>query len=193
MAEQVMVVNDIALKYRDVFHMKGLYQMIRFWLLYEDFVREDYDQPSSEKYMEKLMLERREKGGHKEMWIWWRTFKDETKFFRLELDVDYHVLFMKDIEIMHEGVKLKTQQGEVEIKLTARVVMDPEGDWEKNKILKAFNLHNFVKKRLLKKELEGYKLKLYRKTYELHRRIKQYLDMKGFLEETEAFWPQHGH
>ena len=101
-----------SIKYEDVFNMKELYKAIRDWLITNNYV----SAKSSEK-MEHFYLEKVNPSGAKEMWVWWRTERSphDSKYFKYHMNVDFHILGMKDVEIMHQGQKLKANKGEVEI------------------------------------------------------------------------------
>lgn len=171
--------------FKEVFHMKNLYSFIHYYLMEENYV--DIEGMDNHQYMEVMYLERRI--GVKELRIWWRTFKDPgtgpKSFYRYRMDLDFNVINMTDVEIMHNGQKLKAQNGEISIKIQPIVEWDWQGKWEKHPLLK--NLQNIFLKRVLYKNIEDHKKQLYREAYRLHGVIKKYLELKSFMPEVEVF------
>ncbi|MBI2546589.1 hypothetical protein HYV81_05405 [Candidatus Woesearchaeota archaeon] len=177
-------------KYKDYFHMKNLYIMMREWLIEEGFVpRTDTE------FNEELYLQREHQKAGEELWIWWRFIKKPHRggnYWAYSLDIDFHVILLREVEVMHQGVKYKTNWGEPEIIMTARLIEDYEGLWRKNAFMS--ELHKIFIKRLFKKELESHRLELYREVYRLQEAIKTYFKLKTFLPEPELqkWWPQQG-
>jgi hypothetical protein len=172
--------------YKEVFVMKYLYTVIHEWLQEEDYV--DVAGLDNHYYMEIMYLERRI--GVKELRIWWRSFKYPTgppakSFYRYRLDIDYNIINMVDVEIMHNGRKMKVQNGEISIKIQPIVEWDWQGRWEKHPLLKYFQ--NVFLKRVLYKNIEDHKKEVYRDAYRLQGMIKKYLELKSFMPEVEVF------
>jgi len=184
------------IKYKDYFHMKNLYIMIREWLIEEGYATRD--DPG---FPEDLYLQREHQKAGEELWIWWRFIKGAGgtgplhrggTYWAYYFDVDYHVILLREVEVMHQGVKYKTNWGEPEILITARIVYDHSGTWRKNWFMK--EMHRLMFKRLMKKELESHRLELYRDAYRLSEAIKTYFKLKTYLPEPELqkWWPVHG-
>ena len=182
------------IKYEDYFHIKNVYIMIREWLIEEGFVnRVDHE------FNEEFYLQREHQKAGEELWIWWRFIKNPAtglhrggNYWAYFLDVDYHIILLREVEVMHQGTKYKTNWGEPEITITARIVYDYEGKWRKNRFM--YELNKIMMKRLFKKELESHRLELYREAYRLSEAIKTYFKLKTFMPEPELqkWWPQQG-
>lgn len=173
-----------AVKVHDVFNMKDLYKVVKEWMDEEDY----FDEFGEVNYREKLYLHK-VRPTDTELWIWFRAIKypegvePETGYLRYILNVDYHVINMKDIEVVHKGRKLKMNNGEVEVMINAFVELDYRGEWKKNRFLK-----NFVKlfqKSIYKNEIDYHRLALYKEAYKLQATIKRYLDAKGLFTPEE--------
>lgn len=199
---KVKEVQEFRVKYKDVFHLKNLYVMLHEYLYEEGW----YGMPKAvkgptqyvagaHKNIEKLYLEKFcQKGLHsggKEMWLWWRFQKrPDTKFsayFRYRLEMDFHMVYIQDREVMHQGKKMKVQWGEMEIFIRPWIEGDYNGDWEKHWFLKHFQ--EIYEKRILSQELEKREKELWRESYRLQGVIKRYLNMRVFVPIQEPFHP----
>jgi len=181
----------LSIKYEDVFNLKELYKAIRDWLITNNYVTAK----ESEK-MEKFYLEKIHPNGAKEMWIWWRTDRapHDSKYFKYHLNVDFHVLGMKDVEIMHQGQKLKANKGEIEVLLNAWLETEAEVEIEKTflySILGGF-ISRFFRRKVYKKQIDQHKDDLKEDLDKLQNFIKQFLELKSFLPRTEMFYPARG-
>ena len=87
---------------------------------------------------------------------------------------------MYDIEIMRDGKKENVQKGELRINIKPYIEMP---DMTNTPILKFFD--NWIRTRLLKKNLEENKKMLYQDAYRLQGMIKKYLELKTFTSEFE--------
>ncbi len=172
-----------SVKVEDIFSTKDLYKVVKEWLDEENY----FDEENGENYREKLYVDKTGEKG-KELWIWWRTIKypegmsEKTGFLRYILNVDYHVLGMKTVEVMHKGKKLKMDKGEVEVMISANIELDYRGEWKKG-FWK--NIAGLFKKRIYRKEITDHKNNLYKEAYRLHSVIKRYLETKGLFTPEE--------
>jgi len=180
------ITDCLSIKYEDVFNMKELYKAIRDWLITNEYV----NAKSSEK-MEKFYLEKIVQTGARELWIWWRTEKSPhgSKYFRYHMNVDYHVLSMKDVEIMFQGQKIKANKGEVEILINCWLETEAEMEIGKSFL---FFLADYFRKRVYKKQIEAHKTDLKEDMEKLQAFIKQFLELKSFLPKSEMFYPTKG-
>lgn len=172
------------IKNKDYFHMKNLYVMIHDWLTDEGFASKvDPDFP------EQFYLQRETQRSGNELWIWWRVEKDiGSSYYKYKIDLDYHIIMLRDAEVMHQGKKFKTNWGEVEIKIWAKLMLDHKGKWSKNPFIK--NLDKVFRQRIFQNELEARRLELYRYAYRIHEAIKTYLKLRVYLPEPELEkWP----
>lgn len=184
------VVRKFSIKYKDVFSMRYLYRRVHEWLMEEDYWSE-----KSSQWGEKLYLERISGNGNKELWIWWRSSKNYTQsFFKFYMDIDYHVLDLKDKEIVVDGKKVKTHDGEVEVLVTASIQLDPDKSWNKNFILKNFYLQNFFLNRIYKTRIVQAENQLIEDAAKLLGAVKQYLQLESWVSEftRRPFHPAKG-
>jgi len=178
------VVFDSRIKHKDIFSMKNLYVLMREWFVEEGWVktRTDADFPE-EKYLHRFTQQ-----SGQELWIWWRLEKKISPYYTWAFDVDVHVVGMKDTEIMQDGKKFKVNHGEPELKLYGKVIIDPQGEWRKHKLLGA--LHELFYKRVMKKQLEMQRKMFLRELFRFKEAVKVYFKLYGWLPEREdqRFW-----
>lgn len=174
-------------RHRDYFHLKNLYYMLHEWIVEEEWASGD-----DEKFPEKLYLQRDTQKSGSELWIWWRLEKEINNYFKYILNFDYHVILLRDAEIMSEGQKFKTNWGEVELMISAFVEIDHNKEWRNHPLLKY--IHEIWQKRIYKKNIDMHVLLLYREAYRIQQLAKTYLKLKTYLPEPEGeqFWPAGG-
>ena len=183
----------------ETFHMKNLYKLMREWLIEENFT-DMYGEDPSASNQEALYLERLFTTGSKEHRIWWRCFKYprnlsptegmSKSFYRYYLKIDFMTLNMKSIEVMHQGHKMKTDRGDVIIKIWAFIQLDFRGDFARSPFLTRW--WRMFRYRIYKAQVESYRIDLYKITYRLQNIIKQYLKLKTLYEMPKAFHPEKG-
>jgi hypothetical protein len=171
--------------YREVFVYKYLYIMMHEWLM--EYGWKDESGDLSHKYIEEMYLERRLplQGGiiEKEYRAWWRALKNlaGSSYYRWRMNIYMSLIYMRDVEIVHEGQKIKAQRGEITIRIDPVIEVDYQNKWEKHPILK--HVHKFFINNIFNKELEGNKKGLYRDAYRFHGVIKNFLEQRYFVPE----------
>ncbi|MBN2566942.1 hypothetical protein JXB02_02555 [Candidatus Woesearchaeota archaeon] len=183
----VYEVTRYRVKYKDVFNLKLLYALLHEWA-----VEENFGDASDQKFPEAMYWERRLDGGIMEIWAWWRLARDPegTSFYRYRMDVDYHIVAMKSIEVVHNGKKFKTNNGEVEVNVHCWIEIDPGGEWREHWLLRHF--FDMMWKRVLYNDLLARKKRFLKKAYEFQEVIKNYLNLKQYTPKSELFDPQKG-
>ncbi len=182
-----ILASYIEIENEETFHMKNLYKMIHDWLDEEGF-KSIYEDTNPEIFY----LERMLGTGTKEHRIWWRCLMSPrgSKYYRYFLKIDFMTLNMKSIEVMHQGHKMKTDRGDVIIKIWAYIQLDYKKEWRKNSFLMKFD--KWFRERIYKAQIEAYKIDLYKTTYRLQNIIKQYLKLKTVYEVPKPFHPEKG-
>ena len=190
-----------SVKYSDVFSLKNLYITMHELLLEEGWLgfEEEEADVSAHSDIETLYSEnvyqRGIHSGGKEIWIWWRAQKHHegrrSDYFRNTLDLDWHAVSMHEREIVHQGKKMKTQWGELEMFFKARIIGDRQNKWGSNWFLKHFK--HIYEERLLHAHIEKREKDLWRDVYRLQSKVKAYLNLKTWMPTPELFHPQsHG-
>jgi len=181
-------IANFSILYKDAFSWEWLYKMIHEWLNSEGW--DSYSK--GDKWKEDNFIQRNLPFG-KEVWVWWRVKKGRGKYIATYLDVEYHILGMKDTEVMHEGKKLEVQKGEVEVFIRAHIELNDamirkvpfmNSDWKLE----------WFKKRWYRKEIDQEEARLYDDAFRLQHAIKQYFDLRGWMGEYagKPFIPKKG-
>lgn len=167
-------------KHKDYFNLKYLYNLMHEW-----FIEEGYAPAEDAKFPERFIMHRETQKGGDEIWVYWRMTKQpvKTKFWRYDLDMDMHVVGLKDAELMHEGKKFKCNWGEPEVKIWAKLVVDYENEWKKHPYLS--HILKLFWKRTVKATMEAHKRELYRDAYRFQEAVKTYFKMGTYLPERE--------
>ena len=105
-----------------------------------------------------------------------------------KLDIDAHVVYLQNVEVVHQGKKMNAQKGEIEMFFRARIESDYKGEWEKHKFLK--HIKPIYEKRILHAEMEKREKELWRDAYRIQAKIKQFLQLRTFIPVPEPFFPK---
>jgi len=190
---EIVKIPEFKVKYKDVFSLRNLYIMLHETLLEEGWLGKDSDSDHADietLYSENVYQRGIHKGG-KEMWFWWRAYKyPEGKYsgyLRNLLDIDAHVVYLQDVEIVHQGKKMTAQNCEIEMFFRARIESDYRAEkWENHWFLKY--MKPLYEKRMLHEELEKREKEIWRDAYRIHAKIKQFLQLKNFVPVPEPFF-----
>ncbi len=155
-----------SLKYVGIFNFPDFYKFCYDWLVeeFELFLIET-------KYVEKL------KGDSKEIDIEWEGVKEVTDYFKWQVKVVFKILGLKKIEIERNGVKEKTNEGNVKMSIKGILLRDYKGKFEKNAFQKF--LRAIYEKWIIPSRIEEYEEKLAGKCDEFLAQAKAYLDLEG--------------
>ncbi len=111
--------QDFKLKQDTVFDLGELYKLLFRWFEVNGYVFQekeyhDYDEP-----------------GGKHIEIFWAGEKIIDKYVKFVIEVNYFVLGLTKVELEKGGVKLKTNKGTAEFRISAYLAKDYKGDWGK--------------------------------------------------------------
>ena len=163
------------IKHKDFFNFKNLYIYMHEWLVNEEWVK-----ASDADFPETFHLQHeRQQSGH-EIWIWWRIPKPINQYYKWQIDIDFHIILLKPTDVIHNGVKYKSNTGEVEIKIWAYLEADWQRKWRKHWLLKS--IHPLFVKRIFKHNLDAHKRELYRETMRFTEAIKTFLKLGTYLK-----------
>jgi len=184
-----------SVKFTDVFSLQNLYVTMHEMLLEEGWLGFEGQETELQSHsdLEALYSENvYQKGIHrsgKEYWVWWRAQKHQehrtSKYFLNILDMDWHVAMSQEREIVHQGKKMKVQQGELEIFFNAKIMSDVGYGWKKHFLLKHFK--SFYENRILYAHIEKREKELWREVYRLQSKIKAYLNLRTWMPTAEPF------
>jgi len=199
MAEEgVIAIPEFRVKYRDVFSLRNLYIMLHEMLLEEGWRGKDADEDHRDieiLYSENVYQRGIHRGG-KELWFWWRAEKfPEGKYsgyIKNYLDIDAHIVYLQNVEVVHQGKKMTAQNAEIEMFFKPRMVLDYKHEWDKHWFLK--HMKPIYEKRIIHSEIEKREKELWRDAYRIHAKIKQFLQLRTFVPVPEPlFARQYGY
>jgi hypothetical protein len=183
----IIAADAVTVKHKDYFNMRDLYEV-----LHEFLVEEGWCSRRDELFPERFYLQKEVQNIGNELWVWWRFEKFPSgiynSYYKFVMDVDFHVILLKDVEIVRQGVKYKGHHGEPEIKIWGKIITDWQGRWDSHPILK--HLHEPFKKRIFKRDMEMHRRQLYREVYRFQEAVKTYFKLRTYLPEPEGqqFW-----
>jgi len=185
-------IPTFSVKYKDVFSIKNLYIMMHELLLeegwhgFEDQQADTSAHSDIETLYSENVFQRGIHHGGKEMWIWWRAQKHhegrESKYFLNTLDLDWHCSYIQDTEIVHQGKKMRTQTGEIEMFFRGRIISDLDQKWEHNWLLK--HVKYIFEERIMHAHIEKREKDLWRD------KVKSYLKLRTWMPTPELFHPE---
>ena len=154
-------------KFTGIFNFANFYKFCYDWMMEEigmEFIEES-------KYAEKI------KGDEKEIDVKWRGEKKLTDYFKFEMGVDFEIKMLKEIEIIKDGKKIKTNQGEVKMKVKGTLVKDYQGKFEKTALLKF--LRSVYEKWVVTARVDQFENKIGEDCTEYLVQAKSWLDLEG--------------
>jgi len=154
------------LKYAGIFNLSDFYNFCYKWLT-EEFnldVMED-------KYAEKIV------GDAKEVEIEWTGEKKINDFFKYIVKIKFRILGLTKVEIMQDNRKIKTNSGNVEIKVKGLFQKDYEGKFDTS-VTKQF-LRGIYEKWVIKSNIKALENKLIEECDEFLTQAKAFLDLEG--------------
>ena len=154
------------IKFNGIFPFSELYKFCYEWLTEEPglLVREN-------KYVEKLS------GDSKKIDIEWTGEKEINDYFKFEVKVEFKIVGLKQVETIQNNAKVKTNEGEVEIKVGGSLVKDYKGRFETSGI-KMF-LRAIYEKWVIVSGIHAMENKLNSVCDEFLSQAKAYLDLEG--------------
>jgi hypothetical protein len=179
---------NYTITYKDPFFLQNLYELLREWFIEQNYVKRD-----EERFPEIFYLQRETPGG-REVQFRWRFQKHplwhNSKLFRYDVDLDAVVRGLKDVELAWKGQKVKAERGQVEIQVSAKLVLDYEGAWQKMPFFLSFR--DLIINRFLKRKLDQANKELIGEANLLQEALKTYLKLETYLpgEGPATFWPK---
>jgi len=148
-----------------IFDFKDLYGFLYEWLSNLQYI------VIEQKYSEKI------KPLGKEVEIAWLCLRKINDYIRYKVKVGIKVLKMVDVEVTEDGVKIKKNKGDVEVKFAGFLERDYENKWEQNPISKFFR--GIYDKYLVPTRIEDYEDRLGDELSETSEQFKAYLSLEG--------------
>jgi hypothetical protein len=180
-------------KYYGIFDFKQLYRDIK-----EKLGDVGYLSPleGAKNMMETYYSEKRSSDPReaKTIWIWWRTGKEEegSPFYRQEINLDFHLRFLKDVEVMVDNEKKRAQQGEIEVWIDGNLYLDPKNEWADHWLMQHFV--GFFARRVWRKQRESRKNSVIADVNKVQGFIKDSFEIKNFMPlRGQSFYDLYGY
>ncbi len=155
------------LVYKEKLTQVGYWDYNEVYIMLYNWIKDHGYNLAENVYKEKLT------SGGKEIVIVWEAKKKITDYFLYKIELDWHILTMKDAEIEIDGKKTKTNKGELEITFKGTIVKDYEKRWEDKPIHKF--MRGLYEEYVIRKTIDEYE-------DDLEDQIKELItDTKAFL------------
>lgn len=150
----------------------GIFSFADFYKFCHDWIAEELKfEVSEDKYAEKLS------GDSKNMEIEWTCWRKVTDYFKFEIKASFRIIGLTNVEITKNGMKIKTNKGNVELSIKGNLIRDYQGKFEKTAFQKF--LRGIYEKWIIYSRVNDYEDKLIGNCEELLNQAKAYLDLEG--------------
>jgi len=154
------------IKYLGIFSLKDYYQFCYDWLTEQIGLTLVED-----KYSEKLNKDA------KDIDIEWTAFRKVTDYFKFEFKIKYKIIALKNVEVVQNNAKVKTNHGEVKLILKGNLIRDYDGKFEKDSFRKF--LRSIYEKWVIASRVEQFEENLAGECDEFLNQAKAFLDLEG--------------
>ncbi|MEM2956432.1 MAG: hypothetical protein QW041_02585 [Candidatus Pacearchaeota archaeon] len=113
----------------------------------------------------------------KEIEIEWVAKRKISDYFRFIIKMHWLILGMNDVEVIKEGIKVKTNKGSLEIKFSAYLEKDYENRWEATAFLKF--LRGLYDNYIIRGRISDYEDKLVEEMNEMTEQLKAFLVLEA--------------
>lgn len=146
-------------------------------------------------FPEKFYSESRTQTKGKEIWVWWRFKKPYSgtggsSFVNVLIDIDFHGIGIRDLEIMYNDKKIGVNKGKIEIVIRGRFEIDPN-DKLKKSFIGSF-MDSFINK-YWRKELLDYRQDVVNDLNKIRNYAAQLLDKQTTDFLAKPFHPTLGY
>ncbi len=162
-ADAITIVPGINLNWKGVFDLGDMYRQLKWWFDYEGFGDE------TKNFKEVKYVERIKPIG-KQYEIRWICEKNVSDYFAYQIEITMLIFGVKDAEVNVGSKKVKIDRGEIDMRISSRLIRNRSGKWKKESFLKKIYDSFIVKDRI-----DGYKQDIYEKTYKFQDEVKKYL------------------
>ncbi len=162
MADKDKVIKE-KVDHSGIFDFPSLYSYAHDWLNEEGYGVVE------EKYSEKVS------GTGREINIEWKASKKITDYFKIEMDIEFEIKEMTDVEAEIDGKKKKMNKGKLSLELTGNLIKDHESKWEGSP-LNTF-LRGIYNKYIIPSKVKSIESKIENDVKELKEQIKSFLSL----------------
>lgn len=153
-------------KMKSVFNVKETYKHAKEWL---EFWRYDVVE---KKYKHK------EAASGREIEIDWICTREIDEYTQFMLDIRWLCLMIKDVKVQVGNKKITMQHGEINVFISAYLVLDWQNKWEESAVMKF--LRSFFEKYLYQGHIQSLKEQLWKEGWAFYNEMKAYLNMHEF-------------
>ena len=153
------------IKHKGMFGFKDFYSFAYDWLCEESY------NVTEKSYSEEIT------GDSKKVEIEWEAKKKISDYFRFLMKISWKVLNLKEVEIVKEGKKVKTNSAQVEIKIKGIIVKDYDSRWENNPFAKF--MRGVYDRYVIKSRIDEYEDKIKSESDEFVDQCKAFLALEA--------------
>lgn len=164
MAKDMVFSNKI--KYVGIFNFRNFYEFSFNWLTNEVgliLIEDEYEEKLS--------------GNSKDIKVKWTGKAELAEYFHYDIKIEFRVRFLTEVEVVQDGVKTKTNKGEIKIDVKSFLVKDPEGQFETSGTMKIWR--GIYEKFIIPSRVKQYEDKLIEDSNEYISQAKAFLDLEG--------------
>lgn len=160
------LIFESKIKYGGIFSFKDFYQFCYDWMT------EEYGWTVEEsKYQEKLA------GDSKNIDVEWKFSKKVTDYFKFKGKVAFKIIGLKNVEVVQNGAKIKTNDGSVEIKIKGILARDYQGKFDRSAYRKF--LRGIYEKWVISSRIDEFEGRLASQADTFLEQAKAFLDLEG--------------
>ncbi len=152
---------------KGVFELKETYKHAYEWLESKNYT------VTEKKYSEKIT----ESG--RELEIEWEADRDIDEYSKYWLKIKWKLQGVVDVEVQQEGAKVKMQQGEITMEVTAQIETDYDDKWEATPMMRF--MRRFYEHYLYKETFRAQKDRLWDEGWEFVNETKAYLHLYQYM------------
>ena len=163
MSKSIDFLKEERIQFEGIFDLKELYKHAHDWLAWRKF------DIAENKYKEKI------KPTGKEIEAEWEITRDIDEYSQFKIKVKWQAFAITDIEVQREGGKVKMNKGEVNIYVSAALVLDRQDKWEETPFVKF--MQSFFEKYLYKGTIDRLKAEVWKIGWEFFNELKAFLHL----------------
>jgi hypothetical protein len=182
----VKEIVSYSIVYKDVFSLGDFLSLLHHWL-----VQNEYASSDDSTFGESFYLQRESPRTGKQIQIRWRVNReqDKTSMYRFDIDIDMDVRGLQQVEFMHQGKKSTADKGEIEIKVSGKLITDYNKVWSEHSIFSKYK--KFIFKSWLKGKGDAAIGELSGDGEKLQDFIKEHLRIQHYSPgQLQEFWPK---
>ena len=154
------------IEYAGIFSFKEFYKFAHLWLTEEMGLS-----VSETKYEEKIV------GDTKNITVKWTADKKVTDYFKFELELEFTIEGLTNVEVNQGGAKVSTNKGKAKLGVKGNLIRDYDGKFE-GTAFKKF-IRSIYEKWVIPARVDEYESKLTKDCDEFLNQTKAYLDLEG--------------